>query len=177
VRAVGAGLRYCPSCGGDLEMRLLPGERVLQPCCRACGFVLWQNPKPVVAALVTRSEAGRLEVLLGRRNSEPGKGLWHVPGGFVDPGETAEEALVRECQEELGCPVEPVEFLGAYPDRYGEEPILVLAYRCRLVQGCPRTSSELGELGWFSVHETPGLAFGSCERALGALRARARGAG
>ncbi len=158
-------------------MRLLPGERVLQPCCPACGFVLWQNPAPVVAALVTRSEAGRLEVLLGRRKAEPAKGLWHVPGGFVDPGETPEEALVRECQEELACQVEPVEFLGAYPDRYGEAPILVLAYRCRLAQGSPRTSSELEELTWFSVQETPGLAFASCERALGALRARARGAG
>lgn len=167
-------LRYCPRCGGPLSPTLLPGERVTHPRCEACSFVLWQNPKPVVAALVVQRKAGRLEVLLGRRTSEPGKGLWHVPGGFVDPDETPEEALARECWEELGVHVEPERFLGGFPDRYGDEPILVLAYRCRIVEGSARASPELGQPEWFPADQAPPLAFRSCQQALEALRAAER---
>ncbi len=152
----------------------LPGERVMHPRCEACSFVLWQNPKPVVAALVARRKAGRLHVLLGRRTSEPGKGLWHVPGGFVDPDETPEEALARECWEELGVRVEPEGFLGGFPDRYGDEPILVLAYRCRIVEGTAQASPELDQPEWFPADRAPLLAFRSCQQALEALRAAER---
>ncbi len=168
-------LKYCPRCAGSLAARQVPGERVSHPACTACGFVLWQNPSPVVAALVTRHEAGAVEVLLGERGSEPGRGLWHVPGGFVDPGETPEEALARECAEELGVQVRPREFLGGFPDRYGKEPILVLAYRCELTRGTPRGCPELDRPTWFSVDRLPPLAFRSCREALEALRRRVQG--
>ncbi len=152
--------------------RRFRGERVAHPVCGRCGFVLWQNPKPVVAALITQRTSQGVQVLLGRRGSEPSRGLWHVPGGFVDPGETPEQALARECAEELGVQVATGDFVGGFPDRYGEEPILVLAYRCRLSGGVVRGSAELAEPTWFFLNRLPDLAFPSCRRALELLRER-----
>jgi 8-oxo-dGTP diphosphatase len=63
---------------------------------------------PCVGAIVR--DADRL--LLVRRGTEPGRGLWSVPGGRVEAGETAHDAVVRELAEETGLPVEPVEVAG-----------------------------------------------------------------
>ncbi len=172
-----AQAKYCPRCGGPLALRHFHGERVAHPACQHCGLVLWQNPKPVVAALITRQGADAVEVLLGRRGSELGRGLWHVPGGFVDPGETPEEALARECAEELGVQVEPAEFVGGFPDRYGDEPILVLAYRCRLAAGEPKGSAELDQPTWFPLGRPPELAFRSCQLALQVLSGKLQAGG
>ncbi len=59
---------------------------------------------------VVRDAAGRL--LLVQRANEPGRGLWSIPGGRVEPDETAEQALVREVAEETGLPVVPTGLVG-----------------------------------------------------------------
>lgn len=68
------------------------------------------GPIPCVGAIITDA-AGRL--LLIRRGHEPGKGLWSLPGGRVEPGETDAQALVREVAEETGLAVRPGELIGS----------------------------------------------------------------
>jgi ADP-ribose pyrophosphatase YjhB (NUDIX family) len=65
---------------------------------------------PCVGAIITDA-AGRL--LLIRRGHEPGQGLWSLPGGRVEPGETDEQALIREVREETGLAVRPGRLIGA----------------------------------------------------------------
>jgi 8-oxo-dGTP diphosphatase len=76
---------------------------------------------------------GRL--LLVRRRNDPGRGLWSVPGGRVEPGETDAEAVVREMAEETGLVVEP----GALVGRVHRGPFAIADYRCSVVGGtlCP----------------------------------------
>ena len=94
----------------------------LRPACPACDFVLYLDPKVVVAVAV--GHAGR--VLLGRRAINPGRGLWSFPGGYVDRGEAVEDAALRETREETGLAVRLTGLLGVY-SAVGR-PHVVLAY-------------------------------------------------
>jgi len=103
--------KQCPRCGAPG-----PGEASLNPFrCGACGLILYFNPASAVAAFVRRPDGC---VLYTRRAREPGKGRLGMPGGFVDIGETAEEALRREVKEEVGLDLGPLEYLSSHPNRY-----------------------------------------------------------
>jgi NAD+ diphosphatase len=110
---VGLGnvFKYCPKCGAAA---LRPaGQKLLR--CSACGFELYLNPAAAVAGVIVDGR-GRMVVLV--RGKDPGKGLWDLPGGFVDPGETAEDALRREVREEIGLEVTALRYLGSWPNVY-----------------------------------------------------------
>lgn len=84
--------------------------------CPACGFVFFINAATACAAIIAYGD----EVLLAERASDPGKGMLDLPGGFVDPGEGAEEGLLRELREELGLVLrrEDLRFFMSRPNRY-----------------------------------------------------------
>lgn len=83
--------------------------------CPECGFQYFINSVAAVAALVT-DEKGNL--LLTTRGVEPHYGKLDLPGGFIDPGETAEEAVARELYEELGMEVKSVNYVGSSTNEY-----------------------------------------------------------
>src|SRR5215471_17819244 len=94
--------QFCPVCGGALVGRVVkPGEPT-RLVCGSCGFVFYQDPKLAAGAIVALD--GR--IVLARRAIEPALGKWVFPGGFVDRGETVEEAAVRETCEEVNVAVE-----------------------------------------------------------------------
>jgi ADP-ribose pyrophosphatase YjhB (NUDIX family) len=104
------GFRFCPKCGAD-GLVSDDGKSVR---CRACGFRYFHNmAAAVMGILVTPSG-----ILLARRGQDPGKGMLDLPGGFVDYGETLEEALTREIQEELGIRVPVPVYIGSFPNTY-----------------------------------------------------------
>jgi ADP-ribose pyrophosphatase YjhB (NUDIX family) len=100
--------------------------------CAACGFVYYFNPAIATAGFV-RGPGER--VLFIRRAKEPGRGMLSIPGGFVDIGETAEEALRRELREEVNVEVDGLEFLCTRPNAYHYQeityPVLDLFFVCR----------------------------------------------
>jgi NADH pyrophosphatase NudC (nudix superfamily) len=107
----GSVLRYCPKCGAA-ALRMTAGKLLR---CEACGFEFYLNTAAAVAGLITDAQ-GRL--LITVRGTEPGKGRWDLPGGFADPGESAEEALRREVREEVGLEVTAARYVGSYPNTY-----------------------------------------------------------
>jgi len=104
-------LRYCPKCGAA-AVRFI-GSKLVH--CETCGFDLYLNPAAAAAALIT-DDQGRLLVVV--RAEEPRKGTWDLPGGFADPGESAEEAVRREVREELGLEVTTTQYVCSYPNTY-----------------------------------------------------------
>jgi NADH pyrophosphatase NudC (nudix superfamily) len=110
-RGLGTVFKYCPKCGAAALRGV--GLKLLR--CTACGFELYLNPAAAVAGVIV-DEQGRMIVLV--RGKEPGKGRWDLPGGFVDPGDTAEEALWREVREEIGLEVKGLRYLGSWPNVY-----------------------------------------------------------
>jgi ADP-ribose pyrophosphatase len=102
----------CPKCGAPGS-----GAASLNPFrCAACGFVLYFNAASAVAAFIVRDADGF--VLYTRREKDPGKGRLGMPGGFVDYGETAEEAVRREVLEEVGLTLVSLEYLSSHPNQY-----------------------------------------------------------
>jgi NAD+ diphosphatase len=146
----GQVFRYCPKCSAAAIQAV--GHKLLR--CDACGFELYLNAAAAVAALIP-DEQGRL--LLVVRGREPQKGMWDLPGGFVDPGESAAEALQREIREELGVNVTSMEYLHSYPNVYeymGVRYVTVdLGFVCRVddLSGVHPAEAEVARL----VRERP----------------------
>ena len=112
----------------------------------------------MATSAVIFDEAGR--VLLTRRRDT---GLWCLPGGIMEPGETVSEAVAREVREETRLGVTPFQLLGVYsdpdvlltyPDGTLHHPV-VLCFRCRIDAGPPGPTDEASELGFFAPGELP----------------------
>jgi acyl-CoA hydrolase/ADP-ribose pyrophosphatase YjhB (NUDIX family) len=153
-----AEARFCLRCGKPAEIEF--PRRIV---CPHCGYAAYYNPKPVAAAIPVDGE-GR--VILLRRGFDPGRGLWTFPGGFVDLGESVEEAARRETEEELCMAIELGPLVGVY-SRPADRVVLIV-YRA-LAVGRPRTTPEAVEVRAFAPSELPWpeLAFWSTELALG----------
>jgi ADP-ribose pyrophosphatase YjhB (NUDIX family) len=106
-----AALKFCPHCGAEP----FSPKGVNHLVCAACSFEWFLNPAVAAACFVFDD---RNQVLLIRRQKNPGKGRLAPPGGFVDAGETAESGVRREVQEETGLRVEAVKFLCSQPNTY-----------------------------------------------------------
>lgn len=132
-----ADWRYCPACGGTLERLLLGG--LPRPACpdAACGFVHWDNPAPVVAALVECD--GRL--LLARGRDWP-EGKFGLITGFLEREEIPEQAVVREVKEETDLDATAVALIGVYPFQRKNE--VIIAYHVA-ARGTIRLNEELAE--------------------------------
>ena len=104
-------INYCPSCGSN-EITKHEDSSIE---CSLCGFHLYVNPAAAVAAIIIDQKK---HILFTVRAHEPMKGMLDLPGGFVDPGETAEEALQREIKEELNISVKIMSYFASFPNRY-----------------------------------------------------------
>jgi len=103
--------KYCPRCGSDQFVE----HNFKSKICNACGFIYYFNSSASTAAFILNPKN---ELLTVRRAKDPVKGALDLPGGFVDMGETAEEAIIREVKEETGLTVERPEFLFTVPNIY-----------------------------------------------------------
>ena len=157
------GVSFCPRCGEKADVAF---PRSLT--CPHCGYGAFYNPKPVASA-IPRDDDGRIWLL--RRAFEPGAGRWTFPGGFVDLGESVEDAARRETREEMEIEVDLGGLVGVY-SRHDERVVLVV-YAARPL-GVPRPTEEATEVRAYAPGELPWdeLAFWSTELALHDVLAR-----
>jgi ADP-ribose pyrophosphatase YjhB (NUDIX family) len=172
--------RFCHQCGGRLQERLVEGEDRPRLVCSQCGFIHYINPKVVVGTIAERG--GR--ALLMRRAIEPRYGTWTFPGGFMEVDETAEEAALRETEEEVCLSLKLGRLLGIYSRPAGRSGqavtglggsapgggpgILVVVFRARVGRAQPKPGQECLEVAWFRPEEIPweGLSFETTHWAL-----------
>ncbi|MBI2384019.1 MAG: NUDIX domain-containing protein [Gammaproteobacteria bacterium] len=128
---------FCPRCARPLERRH-EGERPRLACPdRACGYVHWDNPTPVVAAIVEHEG----KIILARNKAWPEK-FFALITGFLERNEKPDEAVLREVEEELSLKAHTPSFVGHYIfDRMNQ---LILAYHV-LAEGTVRLGEELAE--------------------------------
>lgn len=95
-------MRYCTACGGELLLQVPAGDNLPRHVCGRCGEIHYQNPKMVVGCVAVHGK----QILLCRRAIEPRHGLWTLPAGFMENGETSAAAAARETHEEACAVVE-----------------------------------------------------------------------
>jgi 8-oxo-dGTP diphosphatase len=156
--------RFCLACGARLR-DAREGKHVRRRCPR-CGFTFYDNPVLASCGFVKRRGC----ILLTRRANPPYAGMWDLPGGFLEAGETPEEALRRELREELSVGLRSARLVGFEPDHYGPDgfPTLTAIYRVGLVPGPMRCADDVTELRWFPEGEIPfrDIGFSSMRRAV-----------
>lgn len=155
--------RFCPTCAGPLESRLLKTGDPARLVCSRCGQVLYLDPKVAVGTII-RTDDDRL--VLVRRAIEPGYGLWVFPGGYVDRGEEVTAAAVREAREESGLDIAIEGLVNIYS--YPRRSLIVIVYAARVIGGELCTDEECLEARLFTPAELPwdALAFHSTSEAL-----------
>lgn len=138
---------HCPRCGQGLEVRFVQDEGAERFVCPGCGGILYCNPKVVAVTLAVQGGC----LCLVRRATAPGLGGWALPGGFVELGETAEEAARRETLEETGLEVE----LAGVSRVLSGGPVVVVVYRARAVGGEVTPGAEVATVGRFAPSDLP----------------------
>jgi NAD+ diphosphatase len=119
--------KFCPRCRAEGFFN----SRNNSFKCSTCGFHFFLNSAAAVTALIFNEER---ELLMTRRGIEPSIGKLDLPGGFVDPGESAENALFREISEELDLVPDTISYYGSFPNQYHFSGTIVdtvdLVFKC-----------------------------------------------
>ena len=95
-------VKFCSNCGQAVVLRVPEGDNLPRYVCDACGMIHYQNPKLVVGCVPEH----RGRILLCKRAIEPRLGYWTIPAGFMENGETTQDAARRESWEEALAEVE-----------------------------------------------------------------------
>ncbi|MBS7620109.1 NUDIX hydrolase [Candidatus Bathyarchaeota archaeon] len=110
-------------------------------------------PIPGVAAIIVREEA----ILLVKREHEPSKGVWGLPGGVVELGETIEEAVCREVKEETGIEIQPIKLLKVLDSITRDESgkirfhYVLFEFLCKFLGGELKACTDAQEAMWVSL--------------------------
>ncbi len=150
-------LKYCFNCGGKLQTQYIDGQN--RQICPKCKTVNYDNPVPSVAAVITDDKGC---ILLTKRSVEPGKGMWCLPGGFIEMGETPLDTLIRETKEETGLKIQPGKIIDAQAKIGGYHgDVIIIGYQAKIVGGELAPGDDAEEAKFFHIDEMPQIAFKS----------------
>ena len=146
---------YCPKCGSNEFIKIPDNDRAKR--CGKCSFTFYFNSSAAVAALIYDDEN---RLMLTQRAVEPFKGKFDLPGGFVDPLESVENAISREIKEELGIEVVELKYLGSFPNEYPFSGIVIftidLAFKVKVKSLKDlKPMDDISSIKFFHRHEIP----------------------
>jgi ADP-ribose pyrophosphatase YjhB (NUDIX family) len=142
-------INYCSVCGAAVSVRVPTGDKMPRHVCDACGVIHYQNPRLVVGALPVWEDS----ILLCRRAIEPCHGMWTLPAGFMENGETIAEAALRETQEEANARIALGEMFTLISVPHINQVHVV--FRAGLLDLGFSAGDETLEVALFREHEIP----------------------
>lgn len=153
---------HCHFCGESLVRRFIEGRERLY--CRTCERPIYENPIPATCMVVVDTFD---QVLLVKRSVEPQKGMWCLPGGFIELYESPEAGALRELDEETGLNGTIDKLLGVCStpsEQYGS--VLMIGYLITDASGLLAAGDDASQVRWYSIRDLPPIAFKSHERFL-----------
>ena len=155
-------MKFCHNCGGRLVEKIPPDDDRPRLVCESCGTVHYRNPTVVVGCI---PEAGD-KILLCRRAIEPARGLWTLPAGFLENGETPAQDAAREALEETGSRVEIGDLFSMFTVFHIHQ--IYLIFRASLLDHDFGPTGESLEVRLFGEEEIPWseIAFSSIRQTL-----------
>lgn len=143
---------FCPKCGQQDCLK----NTNKNITCTICQFCFYFNPSTAVVVILENSNK---EFLILKRNQEPGFGLLDLPGGFVDPFETAQEAAIREIKEELNICIKKLTFITTAVNLYTYREVTYqtvdIAFYSKLENEQVELNDENNDFYWIKSSELP----------------------
>ncbi len=142
-------MKYCSNCGHAVTLKIPPGDSLPRHCCEACDTIHYQNPKMIVGCIAEWQD----RILLCKRAIEPRHGLWTVPAGFMENGETTAQGAARETLEEANARVEIGPLYAMYNIPHINQ--VYILFRARLLDLDFSPGTESLEVQLFDEAEVP----------------------
>lgn len=153
--------KYCSYCGEDIVNKKDSG--VLREYCTKCNLFFYNNPLPVVSTIVVKDR----NVLLVKRKNPPYEKKWCLPSGFAEIGESIEEAAIRELKEETGFEGVITDFVDVdWTKNYYYGDLIFHTFEVEKISGNLKAGDDALEVKYFSIFNTPKLAFSSNTKAI-----------
>ena len=155
-------MKFCSNCGAAVTHRIPPGDTLPRYVCDGCNTIHYQNPRMVVGCIVEWED----RLLLCKRGIEPRYGLWTVPAGYMENGETTLDGAIRETLEEANARIEIGQLYALYNIPHINQ--VYLLFRARLLDAQFKAGAETLEVRLFREVEIPWeeIAFASIRNAL-----------
>lgn len=153
--------KYCPYCGSNISYK--KDGNALRDFCKDCNLFFYNNPLPVVSAIVTKDR----KILLVKRKNPPYQGKWCLPSGFAEVGESIEYASLRELKEESGIEGEIITLVDVdWCKNYYYGDLIFHTFEVEQTGGIPIAGDDAIDVKYYPIHNTPKLAFKSNTKAL-----------
>jgi len=152
---------YCPYCGGHITRK--KEIDVFREYCKICHQFFYDNPLPVVSTILVKDR----QIVLVKRKNKPYKGLWCLPSGFAEVGESIEEAALRELEEEAGVKAKIIKFIDADScTNYFYGDLIFLTFEVEQIGGTLKAGDDAMQVKYYPIEKIPKLAFNSNTRAV-----------
>jgi ADP-ribose pyrophosphatase YjhB (NUDIX family) len=142
-------MNYCSNCGAPVALKIPAGDTLPRHVCEACDTIHYQNPRMIVGCIPEWDS----RILLCRRAIEPRYGLWTVPAGFMENGETTAQGAARETLEEAQARVEVDTLYAVYNIPHINQ--VYMLFRARLLDLDFAAGTESLEVRLFEESEVP----------------------
>lgn len=142
-------MKFCTNCGAGVELTIPPGDSMPRHVCSVCGKIHYQNPRIVVGCIPEWED----KILLCRRAIDPRSGLWTLPAGFLENGETIQQGAARETLEEARAEVAIGDLYTLYNLPHVNQ--VYILFRAKLLKPEFGTGAETLEARLFSENQVP----------------------
>lgn len=146
-------MKFCSDCASPVILKIPPGDNRPRFVCTVCNAIHYQNPRLVVGSIPVWEKDGKLQILLCKRAIPPRLGFWTLPAGFMENGESTDEAAMRETIEEAGAHIELQDLFTLLNVPHVDQ--VHLFYRAKLLDLDYAAGEESLEVKLFTEQEIP----------------------